>query len=203
MIGADLKGSEVKLWQLVEERTKPGADRKVIDQRIWDLFGQEWAIMFTDLSGFSRHVAAFGIIHFLQVIHEQKRLLLPIVAANDGIVVKVEADSFLILFRKAATAVRTAVDMQRACYKLNKTRAPEDQVLLCIGLGYGRVLRIGDEDVYGQEVNLASKLGEDTAKANEILLTEAAVQAAGEILGTKYVERAGSGRAMQLQYKPE
>jgi hypothetical protein len=29
-------------------------------------------------------VAAFGIIHFLQVIHEHKRLLLPIVAEHDG-----------------------------------------------------------------------------------------------------------------------
>src|SRR4051794_35125861 len=101
MIGEHLKGSEVKLWQLVEARTQPNADRKAIDQRIWDLFGQEWAIVFTDLSGFSRNVAKFGIIHFLQVIHDQKKLLTPIVEKNDGIVVKVEADSFLILMRKA------------------------------------------------------------------------------------------------------
>ena len=44
--------------------------------------------MFTDLSGFSRQVAAFGIIHFLQVIFEKKRLLLPIVAAHDGILIR-------------------------------------------------------------------------------------------------------------------
>ena len=203
MIGDDLKGSDVKLWKLIEERTTPGADRKSIDQRIWDLFGQEWAIMFTDLSGFSRNVAAFGIIHFLQVIHEQQKLLLPIVAANDGIVVKIEADSFLILMRKAATAIRTAIEMQRACHGFNQTRPPEEQVLLCVGIGYGRLLRIGDTDVYGHEVNLASKLGEDTAKTNEILITEAAMTAAGEILGTKYLPRPGSGRAYQLQYKLE
>lgn len=203
MIDADLKGSEFKLWHLIEERMKPGADRKSIDQRIWDLFGEQWAVMFTDLSGFSRHVAQFGIIHFLQVIAEQKKLLLPIIAKHDGIVVKVEADSFLILIRKAQNAVLTAIEMQRACHAFNKDRPPEDQVLLCVGIGYGRLLRIGDDDVYGQEVNLASKLGEDTAKANEILLTDAAVEAAGEILGTKYVSRPGSGRAFQLQYKPE
>lgn len=198
-----LKGSEIKLWQLIEDRTKPGADRKNIDQRIWDLFGQEWAILFTDLSGFSRHVAAFGIIHFLQVIFEQKRLLLPIVARHDGILVKVEADSFLILVRRASEAVRCAVEMQQACFKFNKGRQPEEQVLLCVGIGFGRVLRIGDADVYGPEVNLASKLGEDTAKANEILLTEAAKEAAGEILGTKYQDRPGSGRAFQLTYRSE
>src|SRR3954467_15158890 len=101
-----LKGSEIRLWQLVEERSRPGADVKRIDGRIWDLFGDEWAIMFTDLSGFSRQVAAFGICHFLQVIFEHKRLLLPIVADHDGILIKIEADSFLIIFKRADAAIR-------------------------------------------------------------------------------------------------
>ena len=52
-------------------------------------------------------------------------------------------------------------------------KSEEEKVLLCVGLGYGKVLRIGDMDVFGQEVNAASKLGEDTAKAGEILTTQA------------------------------
>ena len=86
---------------------------RIIDQRIWDLFGDEWAIMFTDLSGFSRAVAAFGIIHFLQVIFEKKRLLLPIVAAHDGILIKVEADSFLIIFKRPERALQCARHFDR------------------------------------------------------------------------------------------
>ncbi|HJU84033.1 MAG TPA: adenylate/guanylate cyclase domain-containing protein [Holophagaceae bacterium] len=174
---SQLKGSEARLWSMVEARTRPGADREAIDRRIWDLFGEDWAVMFTDLSGFSRSVAEFGIIHFLQVIQEQKRLLLPLVADHDGILVKVEADSFLILFRRPERALECAVAMQGACDRHNTGRAPEDQVLLCVGLGHGRVLRIGDVDVYGQEVNAASKLGEDTAKAHEILVTDAVKRA--------------------------
>lgn len=177
-----LKGSETRLWALVETRTRPGADKAAIDRRIWDLFGEDWAVMFTDLSGFSRRVAEFGIVHFLQVILEQKRLLLPIVADHDGILVKVEADSFLILFRRPHRALECAVVMQGACAAYNIGRVPEEQVLLCLGLGHGRVLRIGDTDVYGQEVNAASKLGEDTAKSGEILVTEgfrAAVEGKG------------------------
>lgn len=46
-----------------------------------------------------------------------------------------------------------------------------ETVLLCIGLGFGRVLKIGDSDVFGPEVNAAAKLGEDSAKAWEILVT--------------------------------
>src|SRR3954467_4812288 len=102
-LDAQLKGSEVRLWSLVEERCRPGADVAEIDRRIWDLFGEDWAIMFTDLSGFSRQVEAFGILHFLQIIFEQKRLLLPIVADHDGILIKIEADSFLIVFKRAAS----------------------------------------------------------------------------------------------------
>jgi len=170
----DLKGSESRLWHLIEQRTRAGADTAAIDQRIWDLFGEDWAVMFTDLSGFSRQVAAFGIIHFLQIIHEQKTVLLPVVAAHDGILIKIEADSLLILFKKARRALECAIAMQHACQKFSVSRTPEEKVLLCVGIGSGRILRIGDQDCYGAEVNAASKLGEDTAKANEILVTGAA-----------------------------
>lgn len=170
----DLKGSETRLWQLIAQRRKAGntPEAEAIDARIWDLFGETWTIMFTDLSGFSRHVARFGIIHFLKIIHEQKELLLPVVAHHDGILIKIEADSFLILFKRPERAMACAVAMQHACQRANRDRAPEDMVLLCLGLGYGNILRIGDTDVFGAEVNAASKLGEDTAQAHEILITE-------------------------------
>ena len=57
--------SQDRLQKLIEERLHPGADTDRIDARIWDLFGEEWCIMSTDLAGFSRGVARFGIIHFL------------------------------------------------------------------------------------------------------------------------------------------
>jgi len=188
MADHDLTGSATRLWALIEERTHAGADTRRIDQRIWDLFGEEWAVMFTDLSGFSRQVAAFGIIHFLQVIFEKKRLLLPIVATHDGILIKVEADSFLIIFKRPEAALSCAIAMQQACQQLNHRRVPEEKVLLCVGLGFGRLLRIGDSDVFGQEVNAASKLGEDTAKADEILVTAAVREAIGARAGVQFEE---------------
>lgn len=175
-----LKASQERLWKLVEERCRPGANVAELDQRIWDLFGEDWAIMFTDLSGFSRRVSEFGIIHFLQVIHEQRKLLLPVVESFDGLLLKEEGDSFMIMFRTAAKAVECGIAMQRACRNVNERRKPEEEILLCLGIGYGRILRIGDSDVWGREVNGASKLGEDTAKPYEILLTDAARQAVGD-----------------------
>ncbi|HEY5926525.1 MAG TPA: adenylate/guanylate cyclase domain-containing protein [Kofleriaceae bacterium] len=185
---ATLKGSSARLWKLVEERTQTGADVAAIDQRIWDLFGEEWAVMFTDLAGFSRHVARFGIIHFLQIILEQKRLLLPIIEQHDGILIKIEADSLLVLFKKPAQAIACAVAMQKTCQHVNARRAAEEHVILCVGLGYGKLLKIGDDDVFGHEVNIASKLGEDIAKGHEILVTRACREAVGEVAGVTWEE---------------
>jgi adenylate cyclase len=164
--------AEERLWNLIEERLKPGADTKRIDERIWDLFGEEWCVMFTDLSGFSRRVAKYGIIHFLQTIHESERLLVPVIEEHEGFVLKSEGDSLLVIFRKPLKAIQAAVRMNRTLAEYNEGKADEDKVLLCAGLGFGRLLRIGESDVFGAEVNAASKLGEDTAKAGEILLTD-------------------------------
>jgi adenylate cyclase len=163
--------SRQRLADLLEQRLVPGADREAVDQRIWDLFGERWAVMFTDLSGFSRQVANYGITHFLQTMYESERLLVPIINAHDGILLKVEGDSLMVIFRRAESAVAAAIAMQQQLRHYNIGREPAEQVLLCVGLGFGDVLRIGDEDVFGAEVNAASKLGEDTADPWEILVT--------------------------------
>jgi adenylate cyclase len=168
-----ITASEERLEHLIEARLALGADQRAIDDRIWDLFGEQWAVMFTDLSGFSRGVAEFGIIHFLQVIHESQRILVPCIDRHDGILLKSDGDSLLVIFRTATGALACSLAMQQAVRDYNRGRTPAEQVLLCIGLGYGPVLRIGDRDVFGAEVNAAAKLGEDTAKAHEILVTGA------------------------------
>lgn len=196
--------SEDRLSRLVAERMAPGADKELIDERIWDLFGEEWAIVFTDLSGFSRNVETFGIIHFLQTIYESERILIPIVDDNDGVLLKIEGDSMLIIFRNPQKALKAVAGMQAACTAYNIGRSDEEQVLLCAGVGYGRVLRIGDADVFGKEVNSASKLGEDTAKAGEILVTQAVVDAIPAGLNLSFAELdetpAAVGKAYRFDY---
>lgn len=167
--------SEDRLSRLIAERMAPGADKERIDERIWDLFGEEWAIVFTDLSGFSRNVETFGIIHFLQTIYESERILVPVIDKNDGILLKIEGDSMLIIFRNPMKALKAVAGMQAACAEYNADKSSEEMVLLCAGVGFGRVLRIGDADVFGKEVNSASKLGEDTAEAGEVLVTQGVV----------------------------
>jgi class 3 adenylate cyclase len=117
-------------------------------------------------------VEAFGIVHFMQIIHESKKLLTPIVDQYDGILLKMEGDSMLTLFKNPKKAVDCAVAMQREMKSYNVDKPETEKVLLCVGIGFGKILRIGDDDVFGEEVNSACKLGEDTAKAWEIMITE-------------------------------
>ena len=167
--------SQDRLEKLIEERLRAGANKQLVDMRIWDLFGEEWTVVYTDLSGFSRKTAEFGIIHFLQIIHEAKKLLVPCIDLFDGILLKMEGDSMMILFKNPKKAVECAMRMQHECKKYNVGKSDAEEILLCVGIGSGKVLRIGDDDVFGPEVNAASKLGEDTAKAWEILVTDTVV----------------------------
>ena len=109
-----MTNSEARLWRLIEQRSAPGADTDAIDESIWRLFGEEWAVVFTDLAGFSRKTAQFGIIHFLQVIHAMRELLYPVIEQHRGFLVKAEADSLLLLFRSADDALRCSIAMQAA-----------------------------------------------------------------------------------------
>ncbi|MBI4676400.1 MAG: adenylate/guanylate cyclase domain-containing protein [Elusimicrobia bacterium] len=178
--------SRDRLEKLIAERLKPGADKGAVDVRIWQLFGEEWAVMYTDLSGFSRKVVEFGIIHFLQVIAESERIFVPCIDRHDGVLLKVEGDSLMVLFRSPGKAIECAIEMQGAAKAYNEDRPDKEKILLCVGVGFGKVLKIGDHDVFGAEVNAASKLGEDTAKAWEILVTDSAKDVASQLSGISF-----------------
>jgi len=91
--------------------------------------------------------------------------------------------------------------MHDVLIEYNKDKAPEEQILLCVGLGYGKVLRIGDQDVFGAEVNAASKLGEDTAEAWEILVTDNVKSKADVIPGLLFEELKDAPPGADRAYK--
>ncbi|MGB4359481.1 MAG: adenylate/guanylate cyclase domain-containing protein, partial [Rhodoferax sp.] len=123
---------------------------------------------------------------------------------HEGILLKLLGDSFLVIFRNPKKAMKCALGLQQLLAAYNLDRLPEEQVLLCVGLGYGRVLRIGDSDVFGAEVNAASKLGEDIARGGEILVTGAFRQQCGDLAGTSFMQLAqapaGTAAAFRLVF---
>ena len=125
----------------------------------------------------------------------------PAIAGHGGRVVKVEADSLMLAFPCAATACRGVDAMERALRRVNRGRPTDEQLAFSYGIGFGPVLELED-DVFGLEVNLASKLGEDLARPGEALLTPAAAETLPAPLRRRlvpYGQVAFAGRPMPVQ----
>lgn len=193
--------SQRRLEQMIRQRMKPGVDKGGIDRQIWRLFGGKWCVMFTDLSGFSRHVARFGIIHFLQTIYASECLLQPVIDGHGGLALKFEGDSLLAVFPGPGEAAAAAAEMQRKVKAHNRGLPPEERVLLCVGLGYGPMLRVGDFDIFGAEVNAAAKLGEDMARSGEILVTGNVRKALGRTPGLRFARIAKAPPGAKAAYR--
>jgi len=196
-----MQNSEGRLYDLIVQRLLPDANKVEIDQRIWDLFGEEWCVMMTDLAGFSRRVAEYGIIHFLQTIYESERLLLPVIERHEGFLLKTDGDSFLVIFRKPQKALQCALVMQHTLIPYNETKLEQERVHLCVGLGFGQILRVGNTEVFGAEVNAACKLGEDVAKQGETLVTGAFQEACKDFAGVAYQKLASAPAGADAAYK--
>ena len=84
--------------------------------------------------------------------------------------------------------------MQRNVEIANEPLPAASEIYIAIGVGYGRILLVGDDDAYGDEMNVACKLGEDLAEQGEILLTAAAHEALGDSTdrGSSRTRRCGS-----------
>ena len=157
------------------ERASPGK-RQRLDARVQRRLARPLAIVYTDTADFTRRVARHGILHFLMVFERALRALRPLVTRCRGRLIKVEADSLLLAFPDAESACDAALAMSRTLARLNRGKPASERLAFSFGVGFGEALDLGN-DLLGLEVNLASKLGEDTARPGEILLTPAAVAA--------------------------
>ena len=168
---------EFELGTFLDKRWSASDDSEVaaIDQEIWEKYGGKWCVMYTDLSGFSKSAFQRGILYTLSIIHAFRSLAVPIISVYKGQVMKTEGDSLIILFEQVTDALNAALDIKAALANFSESHG-DLQIFNACGIGYGDILKLGDHELYGLEVNLSSKLGEDIGTGNDILLTEAAKQ---------------------------
>jgi len=165
------------LGRLLSERNQFSERTSEIDKQIRDAFEQNVAVLVLDMVGFSRLTVEYGIIHYLAMIHQMQEAALPAVTANGGTLIKQDADDIFAIFQTPAAALDSALDIFRAFEAVNSVVPPERDIYGSIGIGYGTTLVIDGNDIFGSEVNIACKLGEDLAGKSEILLTSAAYRA--------------------------
>lgn len=144
----------------------------------------EKAVMVLDMTGFTRTTIEHGELTALLRIVEAHQICLPVMRDNGAGLIRSFADDLVALFDEPGTAITAAFEInartREYAAKHNGLGAE-----CCIGIGYGKVLKIGPNLAQGDEMNRASKLGEDVAKGGEILVTDNVRKA---ILGRKGVE---------------
>jgi class 3 adenylate cyclase len=150
--------------------------RPALDSRAFATLFRKRAVVFTDTADFTLRTARDGILHFLMVFDRLVAAAGPALARVGGEIVKVEGDSLLVRFDDARTACRGVDALEECLRKLNRGRPEKERLSFSYGIGYGDVLDL-EQDLFGLEVNLASKLGEDLAQPGEALLTPAAAAA--------------------------
>ncbi|MEN3331669.1 MAG: adenylate cyclase [Blastocatellia bacterium] len=175
--GKPFASGRAYLNQLLSERNQHAERATDIDQQILQTFEQRVAILAMDMCGFTSITLAHGIIHFLAMIRQMEEVSTPAVTGNGGRVIKQEADDLFAVFSDPVQALEAALNIRRGFNALNKVLPPARHLHGSIGIGFGNTLVIGDEDLFGSEMNLACKLGEDIAEEDEILLTPAAYTA--------------------------
>ena len=165
------------LDSLLSELNQYPARSDKIEKQIRDAFERRVAILALDMIGFSRLTVEYGIIHYLAMIHQMAEGATPAVKGNGGTVIKQEADNLFAIFNTPGQALEASFDIFRAFNAINSVVPTERDIYGSIGIGYGETLIVGGKDMFGSEMNLACKLGEDLAEKSEILLTPAAFAA--------------------------
>lgn len=158
---------------MMERRINDPSAAAAVDDEVWRTCGVDRAIFVSDLSGFTRLTRKHGILHFLAMYRRSTRLAMPLLEARGGRCVKREADNLIYSFERASDAVEAARSIVRETAALDAELSEDERVYPCIAIGFGRVIELTD-DVFGDEVNVAFKLGEDVAGKREILVSEPA-----------------------------
>lgn len=160
-----------RLFSLLDDaETGAETDVAALERLLWRRFGRKGAAFVLDMAGTSRAVRERGIVPMLLRIRRMQRLGVPIVEGNSGELVKAEADNLFAFFRHVRSAVDAAIAMQNALADYNREQPPEWRIEACIGIAQGRALVLPGQDLFGDCVNIAAKLGEDLAQPGEILV---------------------------------
>ena len=143
---------------------------------IWEKFGVEGTVFISDMASFSSTSRKVGVCHFLKLIHRARQIIAPLIAANNGLLLKCDADNCYAFFQNTDDAIRASFDINAELFRHNDEFSLTEQIYLSVGIDYGRVLLIGDKEFFGDPVNTASKLGEDLAIKAETLVTKRAME---------------------------
>ena len=143
-----------------------------------DKYDRERAVLSIDMTGYTSSAMHQGEIQSFLRIMDAQRVVAPVLQEFGAELIRCFADDVVALFHEPGPALDAAFEIHRRVRLFNKSPSSSvDPTSCCAGLGFGRLFAIGPNLAQGDEMNQASKLGEDIARANETLVTERAYAA--------------------------
>ena len=128
--------------------------------------------MKTDIQGFSKKVESLSETELSALLDEHKQFIINKVYKYSGSIIKGEGDSFWIEFDNVTSATQAAIEIQNSIKEISSESKVLSQLSIRIVLTLGDVLH-KDSDVFGESINLASRI-EEITPPNEIYLSHAA-----------------------------
>jgi formylglycine-generating enzyme required for sulfatase activity/class 3 adenylate cyclase len=139
-----------------------GAPRGVAPRRLA-------AIVVGDISGYSRLMELDEEGTHGRVMRIQRDLIEPSIAEHHGRLVKTTGDGFVAIFDSPVEAVRCGIVIQQNILGRNTSLSKDLWIEYRIGVNLGDVI-IEEDDVYGDGVNIASRL-ESIADPGEVYIS--------------------------------
>jgi class 3 adenylate cyclase/CHAT domain-containing protein/predicted negative regulator of RcsB-dependent stress response len=152
----------LNLEELLRERIK-------LDVLLQQQFRRDVTLLFTDIKDSTAYFEQRGDLRGRQMLLQHNDLLSPIVMQHQGTVLKTIGDTIMAAFVEPATAVQSAIIMQRALRDHNQAQEVAEQIHIRIGINSGQGL-VETHDVFGDVVNVASRI-ESCALPDQILIS--------------------------------
>jgi adenylate cyclase len=151
---------------------------QLTEREFWDKYGWRRAILALDMTDFTSSSMHVGELESLLRIVDAQKVCAPVLREFNADLIRCFADDIVALFEDPISALDASFEIHRRIRLFNESPGAYSHATeCCIGIGYGDVLAIGPNLSQGTEMVQASKLGEDIARANEVLLTENAFRA--------------------------
>lgn len=118
-------------------------------------------VMFTDIVGYSEMVSSLSRTDSERLLKQHDKLLKKVINRFRGSIIKSVGDSFLVVFRSPTDAVLCGMALQDALWEMNQEASDDEKITIRIALNTGEV-RLTSHDVFGEAVNIASRLESET-----------------------------------------
>ena len=132
---------------------------------------QMLTIMFTDIKGFTERTSASTREDLRGLLKKHEDMIKPIIFQIGGNLVKTIGDAFLVTFDSPTDAVLCGILIQNTLMKHNAEVEEGERVEVRIAINSGEVEVSAEGDVFGETVNLTSRI-EGITEPNQIYFTE-------------------------------